>query len=320
MEYGRLGRSGLQVSVIGLGCNNFGGRVDEQTTRAVVDASLDQGITLFDTADMYGGGGLSEEYLGKALQGRRQDVLIATKFAWPMADGPLHRGASRRYIFEAVEASLRRLGTDFIDLYQVHIPDAETPLEETMRSLDDLVRQGKVRYLGCSNFAGWQLVDAQWVARSEDRDGFVSAQNLYNLLDRNIERDLVPACNAHGVGILPYFPLASGFLTGKYRRGQAAPAGTRLSAAGPMADGYLTEANFDKLEALEAFASERGHTMLELAIGWLASQPNVSSVIAGATTPAQVEQNVRAGAWQLSQEDLTEVDQLMPGPKPSGGF
>ena len=166
MEYGRLGRSGLQVSVIGLGCNNFGGRMDEQATRAVVDASLDQGITLFDTADMYGGGGLSEEYLGKALQGRRQDVLIATKFAWPMADGSLHRGASRRYIFEAVEASLRRLGTDFIDLYQVHLPDAETPLEETMRALDDLVRQGKVRYLGCSNFAGWQLVDAQWVARA----------------------------------------------------------------------------------------------------------------------------------------------------------
>ena len=320
MEYGRLGRSGLQVSVIGLGCNNFGGRMDEQATRAVVDASLDQGITLFDTADMYGGGGLSEEYLGKALQGRRQDVLIATKFAWPMADGSLHRGASRRYIFEAVEASLRRLGTDFIDLYQVHLPDAETPLEETMRALDDLVRQGKVRYLGCSNFAGWQLVDAQWIARSEDRDGFISAQNLYNLLDRNIERDLVPACNAHGVGILPYFPLASGFLTGKYRRGQDAPAGTRLSAWGHMADGYLTEVNFDKLEALEAFASERGHSMLELAIGWLASQPNVSSVIAGATTPAQVEQNVEAGAWQLSQEDLTEVDQLMPGPAPSGGF
>ena len=320
MEYGRLGRSGLQVSVIGLGCNNFGGRMDEQATRAVVDASLDQGITLFDTADMYGGGGLSEEYLGKALQGRRQDVLIATKFAWPMADGSLHRGASRRYIFEAVEASLRRLGTDFIDLYQVHLPDAETPLEETMHALDDLVRQGKVRYLGCSNFAGWQLVDAQWIARSEDRDGFISAQNLYNLLDRNIERELVPACNAHGVGILPYFPLASGFLTGKYRRGQDAPAGTRLSAWGHMADGYLTEANFDKLEALEAFASERGHSMLELAIGWLASQPNVSSVIAGATTPAQVEQNVEAGAWQLSQEDLTEVDQLMPGPAPSGGF
>ena len=320
MEYGRLGRSGLQVSVIGLGCNNFGGRMDEQATRAVVDASLDQGITLFDTADMYGGGGLSEEYLGKALQGRRQDVLIATKFAWPMADGSLHRGASRRYIFEAVEASLRRLGTDFIDLYQVHLPDAETPLEETMRALDDLVRQGKVRYLGCSNFAGWQLVDAQWTARSEDRDGFISAQNLYNLLDRNIERELVPACNAHGVGILPYFPLASGFLTGKYRRGQDAPAGTRLSAWGHMADGYLTEVNFDKLEALEAFASERGHSMLELAIGWLASQPNVSSVIAGATTPAQVEQNVEAGAWQLSQEDLTEVDQLMPGPAPSGGF
>ncbi len=311
MEYGSLGRSGLQVSAIGLGCNNFGRRVDEQGTRAVVDASLDQGITLFDTADMYGPGGLSEEYLGKALQGRRQEVLIATKFAGPMAEGSLHRGASRRYIFEAVEASLRRLGTDFIDLYQIHFPDAQTPLEETMRALDDLVRQGKVRYLGCSNFAGWQLVEAQWIARGENRAGFISAQNLYNLLDRRIERELVPACNARGVGILPYFPLASGFLTGKYRRGQDAPAGSRLSAAGPMADRYLTEANFDQLLALEAFASERGHSMLELAIGWLASQPHVSSVIAGATTPAQVEQNVRAGDWQLSQEDLAAVDQLL---------
>jgi aryl-alcohol dehydrogenase-like predicted oxidoreductase len=315
MEYRNLGRSGLQVSAIGLGCNNFGRRVDEQATRAVVDASLDQGITLFDTADMYGPGGLSEEYLGKALQGRRQEVLIATKFAGPMADGSLHRGASRRYIFEAVEASLRRLGTDFIDLYQIHFPDTQTPLAETMRALDDLVRQGKVRYLGCSNFAGWQLVDAQWIARSENRDGFISAQNLYNLLDRRIERELVPACNAHGVGILPYFPLASGFLTGKYRRGHDAPAGTRLSAAGPMADLYLTEANFDQLEALEAFASERGHSMLELAIGWLASQPHVSSVIAGAKSGWSLRRVTASATRQNApnSEQMRSMDWMLSG-------
>ncbi len=316
MEYRTLGSSGLQVSVVGLGCNNFGWRLDEAGTRAVVETAIDQGITLLDTADMYGPKGLSEEFLGKAIQGRRLDVVLATKFAGPMGEGSLHRGASRRYIFEACEASLRRLGTDFIDLYQIHFPDTQTPLEETMRALDDLVRQGKVRYLGCSNFAGWQLVDAQWIAKSENRAGFVSAQNLYNLLDRRIERELVPACNAHGVGILPYFPLASGFLTGKYRRGQDAPTGTRLAAAGPMADRYLTEANFDALEALDSFASERGHTMLELAMGWLASQPLVSSVIAGATTPAQVQQNSQSGDWHLSQEDLAAVDQLLRRNRP----
>jgi aryl-alcohol dehydrogenase-like predicted oxidoreductase len=317
MEYRRLGGSGLQVSAIGLGCNNFGWRVDEPGTRAVVGTALDQGITLFDTADVYGPRGVSEEYLGKALDGRRQDAIIATKFAAPMGEGTLHRGASRRYIFEALEASLRRLGTDFIDLYQIHIPDAQTPLEETMRALDDAVRQGKVRYLGSSNFVGWQLVEAQWIARSEHREGFVSAQNLYNLLDRKIESELVPACKAHGVGILPYFPLASGFLTGKYRRGQKAPEGTRLESSARLAEGLLTEANFDQLETLEDFASTRGHSILELAIGWLASQPEVSSVISGATTPEQVEQNVQAGEWRLSEQELQEVDELLKPSQPS---
>lgn len=310
MEYRNLGSSGLQVSVVGLGCNNFGRRVDEQGTREVVAAALDHGITLFDTADIYGPRGLSEEFLGKALTGRRGDAIIATKFAGPMGEGSLHRGASRRYVFEAVEASLRRLGTDTIDLYQIHFPDAQTPLQETMRALHDVVRQGKVRYLGCSNFAGWQLVEAQWIAKSEAREGFISAQNLYNLLDRRIERELVPACRAHGVGILPYFPLASGFLTGKYRKGQEAPKGTRLAGAGGMADRVLTDANWAKLEKLEKFAAERGHSMLELAIGWLASQPHVPSVIAGATSPAQVEQNVRAGDWRLDAAELAGVDEL----------
>ena len=227
-----------------------------------------------------------------------------------MGDGPLWSGASRRYVFEAVEASLRRLGTDYIDLYQIHFPDARTPFEETLRALDDVVRQGKVRYIGCSNFAGWQVVEAQWVAKTQHFSTFISAQNQYNLLDRRIERELVPACNAHGLGILPYFPLASGLLTGKYKAGQAPPEGTRLAAAGPQAQQLLTERNFETLAKLEAFAEARGHTVLELAIGWLASQPHVASVIAGATKPEQVEQNVRAAEWKLTADELAAVDQI----------
>ncbi len=309
MDYRTLGPSGLQVSVVGLGCNGFGRRVDELGTRSVVSAAIDQGINFFDTADMYGPRGLSEEYLGKALAERRRDVIVATKFGGPMGEGPLRRGASRRYVFEAAEASLRRLGTDFIDLYQVHFPDAQTPFEETMQALDDLVQQGKVRYLGCSNYAGWQLVDSQWIAKSQGRTPFVSAQNLYNLLDRRIEAELVPACRAHGVSVLPYFPLASGLLTGKYRRGQPAPEGARLSA-GPMAERVLTDRNFDQLEALESFAAEHDRSLLELAIGWLASLPHIGSVIAGATSAIQLEQNVKAGEWRLSAEELAAVDAL----------
>jgi aryl-alcohol dehydrogenase-like predicted oxidoreductase len=310
VEYRTLGRSGLQVSVVGLGCNNFGRRLDRERTKAVVHRALELGVTFFDTADVYGPGGLSEEYLGDALKGHRRNVVIATKFASPMGEGPLWSGTSRRYIYEAVEASLRRLGTDYIDLYQVHFPDARTPIEETLRALDDLVRAGKVRYIGCSNFAAWQVVEAQWTARAQHLTPFITAQNLYNLLDRRIERELVPACNACGLSVLPYFPLASGFLTGKYRRGEPPPQGTRLAAAGPMAERVLTAANFDTLERLEAFATERGHTMVELAIGWLASQRHVGSVIAGATTPEQVDQNVRAAEWKLSSQELAEVDAI----------
>ena len=310
MEYRPLGRSGLHVSVIGLGCNNFGRRCDAEQTARVVQKALDLGITFFDTADVYGQQGLSEEYLGRALQGHRRDVIIATKFASPMGEGPLWRGASRRYIFEAVHDSLRRLGTDYIDLYQVHFPDAVTPIEETMRALDDLVRQGLVRYIGCSNFTAWQVVEAQWVARTEHLTPFISAQNQYNLLERRIEAELVPACRKYGLGILPYFPLASGFLTGKYRRGEPAPEGTRLAQAGPMASRVLTDRNFDILEGLEAFAAERGHTVAELALAWLAAQPAVGSVIAGATSPEQVEANVKAAEWTLTQEDLAEVDRI----------
>ncbi|MEX1253891.1 MAG: aldo/keto reductase [Dehalococcoidia bacterium] len=308
MEYRNLGRSGLQVSVVGVGCNNFGRRCDVEQTAAVVNKALELGVTLFDTADIYGPRGLSEEYLGKALQGHRRDAVIATKFAGPMGEGSLWGGASRRYIVEAVEASLRRLGTDYIDLYQIHFPDARTPIEETMRALGDVVRQGKARYIGCSNFAGWQMVEAQLVAKAGHLSPFISAQNQYNLLDRRIERELVPAANAYGLGVLPYFPLASGFLTGKYQSGQAPPEGTRLAGAGPMADRILTEGNFETLAKLSSFAEQRGRSMVELAIGWLASQSHVGSVIAGATKPEQVEQNVSAGEWRLTPEELAEVD------------
>jgi aryl-alcohol dehydrogenase-like predicted oxidoreductase len=307
VEYRNLGNSGLQVSAVGLGCNNFGRRCDRDQTKAVVDRALDLGITLFDTADIYGPGGLSEEFLGAALKERRRNAVIATKFVGPMGEGPLWGGASRRYIFDAVEASLRRLGTDYIDLYQVHFPDAKTPIEETMRALDDLVRAGKVRYVGSSNFTAWHVVEAQWVARAEHLSPFVSVQNQYNLLDRRIERELVPACRKYGLGVLPYFPLASGFLTGKYRRGEPPPEGTRLALMGPRGEQTLTGANFDVLERLQSFAEQRGHTMVDLAIGWLASQPHVSSVIAGATKPEQVEQNVRAGEWRLTPEESAEV-------------
>jgi aryl-alcohol dehydrogenase-like predicted oxidoreductase len=308
MESKLLGRSGLRVSVVGLGCNNFGQRCDQAQTRAVVAKALDLGVTLFDTADVYGGGGVSEEFLGKALEGRRPDVIVATKFGMPMGPGDLKRGGSRRWIMQAAENSLRRLGTDYIDLYQIHFPDAQTPIEETLRALDDLVRAGKVRYLGCSNFAGWQVVEAAWTAKSASLSPFVSAQNFYNLLERNVEKELVPACNAYGLGVLPYFPLASGLLTGKYQRGQAAPAGTRLAA--PRFAGALSDKNFDKVEKLAALAADAGHSLLELAIGWLASQSHVSSVIAGATKPEQVEQNVRAGEWKLSAAELAKVNEV----------
>jgi aryl-alcohol dehydrogenase-like predicted oxidoreductase len=307
MEHKPLGRSGLRVSAVGLGCNNFGQRCDVAQTRAVVAKALDLGVTLFDTADVYGGGGVSEEYLGKALEGRRADVVVATKFGMPMGGG-WKRGGSRRWIVQAAEDSLRRLGSDWIDLYQIHFPDPATPIEETLRALDDLVRQGKVRYLGCSNFAGWQVVEAAWTAKNESLSPFVSAQNFYNLLERGVEKELVPACNAYGLGVLPYFPLASGLLTGKYRRGEAAPEGTRLAA--PRFKGALNEKNFDKVEKLAAVAADAGHSLLELAIGWLASQPHVPSVIAGATKPEQVEQNVRAAEWKLTPAELAKVNEV----------
>lgn len=310
VEYRNLGSSGLQVSAVGLGCNNFGQRCDIDQTKAVVHAALDAGINFFDTADIYGGRGKSEESLGAALQGKRRDVVIATKFSGPMGEGPLWSGGSRRYIFEAVDDSLRRLGVDYIDLLQVHFPDAKTPIEETMRALDDVVRAGKVRYVGCSNFTGWQVVEAQWIARSEHLSPFITAQNQYNLLDRRVERELAPACRRYGLGILPYFPLASGFLTGKYARGAEPAKDTRLGMWGARAATILSEPNFETLSRLEAFASERGHSMIELAIGWLASHDYVPSVIAGATRPEQVAQNAAAAAWKLTPDEMSQVDAI----------
>src|SRR5579884_3123837 len=310
MEYRRLGRSGLKVSVVGLGTNNFGRRMDRARSIAVVRAALDHGITLFDTADVYGNGD-SETFLGEALQGRRQDAIIATKFASPMGEGPYQGGGSRRYVRQAVEASLRRLGTDYIDLYQMHWYDPETPLEETLSALDDLVHEGKVRYIGSSNFAGWQIADADWIARTGGLEPFVSAQNRYSLIQREIEREVIPACLHFGQGVIPYSPLASGLLTGKYRRRKQPPQGTRLSGS-PTADRILTDANFDVVEGLEKFARDQGVDVLAVAIGGLAAQPAVASVIAGATSPEQVAANVDAGTWKPDDEQRAEIDRLTP--------
>ena len=313
MTYRRLGASGLVVSTVGLGCNNFGRKLDADATRTVVDAAFDAGITLFDTADVYGTPhGSSEECLGAALKGRRDEIVLATKFGLDMAgsNGVDHgaRGA-RRYIVRAVEASLRRLETDYIDLYQMHQPDPETPIDETISALDDLVRSGKVRYLGNSNFAGWEIADADWTARTAGRTPFISAQNQYSLLHREVEDEILPACERFGLGFLPFFPLDSGLLSGKYKRGEKPAEGTRLAL--DRYQRWLAGANWDLIEALTTFGAERGHSLLEVAISGLAARPAVSSVIAGATTAAQVQANTAAGAWELTAEEAAALDELL---------
>jgi aryl-alcohol dehydrogenase-like predicted oxidoreductase len=310
METRNLGKSGLRVSVVGLGCNNFGGRIGPEESRAVVDRALDLGVTLFDTADSYGNRGGSEECLGQILGERRKNIVLATKFGLPMDEAKVLSGASRRYIMMAAEASLRRLRTDWIDLYQLHTPDPLTPIEETLRALDDLIRQGKVRYVGNSNFAGWQAVEAHWSGLHGNLHRFVSCQNEYSLLKREIEAELVPAMQACGLGLLPYFPLAAGLLTGKYRREAPLPAGTRFARMQHLADRYLTPANWAMVERLEDFCAQRGHGLLELAFSWLAARPCVASVIAGATKPEQVEQNIGAVRWALTPEDVAEIDRI----------
>lgn len=310
MEIRNLGKSGLRVSAIGLGCNNFGGRLDLEATRTVIHAAFDQGITLFDTADVYGDRGGSETLMGDVLGTMRKDIVLATKFCMPMADDGAKQGASRRYIVSAVEASLRRLKTDYIDLYQQHRQDPLTPIEETLRALDDLIRAGKVRYIGCSNFPAWTMVEAQWTAKSEGLNPFVSCQDEYSLVVREAEKDLVPAARAYGMGLLPYFPLASGLLTGKYRRNASMPSGARLTQTQRLADRYLNDRNWEISEKLVDFAESRGHSALELAFSWLLSQAPVASVIAGATKPEQVAQNVKAGNWIMTSADLTEIDAI----------
>ena len=310
MQLRRLGNSGLKVSVIGLGCNNFGMRIDQAQTRMVVDAALDCGVNFFDTADIYGAS-KSEVFLGEALKGKRDKAVLATKFANPMGEGEYLRGGARRYIVKAVEDSLKRLHTDHIDLYQMHVPDPDTPIEETLRALDDLVRAGKVLYVGNSNFAGWQIADADWISRSNGLERFVSAQNNFSLLERGVEREVLPACERFGLGLLPYFPLASGFLTGKYQRGEPPRQGTRLAAWGKRGAAALSDRNFDRLEALEHWAMQRGRRILDLAFAWLLGHGVVSSVIAGATTPEQVEANARCAEWILTPAEVEEVRALL---------
>jgi len=310
-----LGRSGLVVSKVGLGCNNFGMRLDVGQTRAVIDAALDAGVTLLDTADTYGGQGGSEEQLGEVLKGRRDQVVLATKLGMPMqgknGDDFGARG-SRRYVRTAIEASLRRLQTDHVDLYQLHTPDPSTPFEETYDALVELVREGKVRYLGHSNFAGWQIAEAEWLSRVHGWPRFVSAQNHYSLLERDVEREVVPACEAYGVGMLPFYPLANGLLTGKVTRAGGAPEGSRLSVRA----GYVTDAKLDVVEALTAWADTIGRSLLEVAIAGLGAQPAVGSVIAGATSPEQVRANVAAGEWEPTADELAALDEIAPAKRP----
>ena len=310
MEYRRLGQSGLKVSAVGLGCNNFGMRMDYAQTEAVVNRAIELGINLFDTADIYGGT-QSEQFLGKALGKRRHEVVIATKVGMPLGDALHERGASRRRIMYAVEQSLGRLNTDYIDLYQIHQVDPETPIAETLAALDDLVRQGKVRYIGHSNFSGWQIADAAHEARQAGGAAFVSAQNLYSLLDRRSEKEVLPACEHYGIGMLPYFPLASGMLTGKYKRGEPAPEGTRLAAFGERGQRAMSDVAFDTVEQLTEFAHQHEQSILDLAFGWLLSKPIISSVIAGATSPEQLSANAAAGlSWRLNAEEMNTVNQM----------
>ena len=313
MEIRNLGSSGLRVSAVGLGCNNFGQRIDLEASRKVIHKAIDLGVTLFDTADIYSDMGGSETVLGEVLGDRRKDIVLATKFSKPMSTDGTKQGASRRYIMSAVEASLRRLKTDYIDLYQQHDYDPLTPIDETLRALNDLIQQGKVRYIGNSNFPAWRIAEAEHVARAMNCSRFVSCQDEYSLVVRDIEKDLLPCAQAYGLGLLPFFPLASGLLTGKYKRGQAAPDDTRFGKVARLRDRYVTPRNEEIVEKLQAFAQTRGHSMLELAFSWLAARPQVSSVIAGATRVEQIEQNVKAATWKLSAEDMAAIDKITNG-------
>jgi aryl-alcohol dehydrogenase-like predicted oxidoreductase len=312
MDLRNVGKSGLRVSAIGLGCNNLGRPLDLEASRAVVNKALDLGVTFFDCGDVYGRRGGAETILGELLWARRKDIVLVTKFGRPMdAEGKL-KGGSRRYIMTAVEASLKRLKTDWIDLYQYHLVDPLTPVEETLRALDDLVHQGKVRYIGCSQMPAWQLVDSLWTSRTQNLGHFIACEDEYSLLVRGIEKELIPALAAHGIGLLPFYPLASGLLTGKYQRGAPLPKDSRFAVITDRdyAGRFMTEANWTRLEALTAFAQQRGYKLLDIAMSWIASRSLVASVIAGATKAEQVEANVKAAAFKLTAEDLKELDRL----------
>ncbi len=309
MEYRKLGKSGLNVSEVGLGGNPFGWWADEPTSIVVINHAIEQGINFIDTADGYDRGN-SEKWIGKALKGKRSEVIITTKFGVPMGEGPNQRGGSRYYIMKALDASLKRLQTDYIDLYQMHFPDPSTPIEETLRALDDMVKSGKVRYIGCSNFAAWQLTEALWTSRAHNLHSFITVQPRYSLLYREIERELVPCCRAYNIGIFPHSPLAGGFLTGKYKKGEEMPPDGRLSAPNSAYARIFTDANWEKLTKYDAFAKERGHTMGELAIAWLLSKPYISTVIAGAKKTEQVSANIAAAEWKLTPEEVAEIETL----------
>jgi aryl-alcohol dehydrogenase-like predicted oxidoreductase len=306
-----MGNTGIRVSAVGLGTNQFGGKVDQQGVNEIIAASLDLGITLIDTADVYRGG-RSEETLGVALAGRWDRVVLATKVFNPMGDGPNDRGASRYHIIAGVEASLRRLNTDHIDLLQMHRWDADAPIAKTLHALDDLITAGKVRYIGASNYAAWQLAHSNLLAEVRGWTPFAAVQNHYHMFEREIEREVLPYCRAYNVGILPYFPLAGGFLTGKYRRGEPAPPGSR-GESNSYVQQYMTDANYTRVEALTAWAEARDHTMAELAHTWLLGHPEVCSVISGATKVAQVEQNAKAAGWALSADEMAEVTEILDG-------
>lgn len=308
MEHRRLGNSGLMVSAVGLGTNNFGGRIDEAQSIRVLDQSLADGIDFIDTANMYTGT-QSEQIIGKWLKGKRDKVLVATKWGHRMGEGPNRRGGSRKHIIDSVEASLDRLQTDYVDLYQMHVPDPETSIEETLRALDDLITQGKIRYIGTSNFASWQLCEAEWTSRTLKLNHFISEQPYYNILRREPEQEVVPMCRKYGIGVIPYFPLESGYLTGKYQR-DVEPKEGRLAGSPQYKEKAFTERNWAILEHMTSFAGERGRSVTELAIAWLLAEPSVGSVIAGATKPEQVRMNAKAANWHLTPEEKRELDDI----------
>ncbi|HZM44143.1 MAG TPA: aldo/keto reductase [Burkholderiales bacterium] len=318
MKQRNVGNSGVKVSLLGLGCNNFGLRMPVEDSQAVIKKALDVGITFFDTADVYGQRGGSETALGQYLGSRLKDVFIATKFGNAMDEEGKLRGGSRAYVRQAIEASLKRLKRDWIDLYQMHRPDPKVPIEETLRTLDDLVKEGKIRYIGFSQLAGWELADRHWIARHNGLNPVTAVEIEYSLLNRDPERELVPAMRQYGVGLLPFYPLASGFLTGKYKRGAPLPEGGRLTKGKSYADLFMTDSNWTVLERLEAFCAARGRNLLELALSWLAAQPVMLSVIAGATRAEQVAANVKAIDWELTSQELAEIDGITGKPPASG--